>query len=72
MIQVIEKAVVLGRSWGEKNVCLVENQLTGEVVKFNFSGQDVLELGAEGVIEYHAGTENTIISFVSTMEEVLA
>lgn len=67
MIKQIEKAVIVGRSWGENNVVTVENMETGEVISF-ICNQEI-ELGEEGILEYN---NNVVVSFVAINEEVLA
>lgn len=67
MIKQIEKAEIVGHSWGEKNLILVKNLESGEVK--NFICNQELELGTEGVLEYN---DNLVISFVAVNEEVMA
>ena len=69
MISLIENAIVVGRSCGERNLLLIENQENGAVNTLVFNGQQEMELGTKGVLEFSG---NVIISFIPSLEEVLA
>ncbi len=69
MMKLIENAVVVGRSWGDKNLIVVENAQNGQIETFEYTGLQEIELGAEGVLEFN---DKLVISFTPALEEVLA
>lgn len=70
-MQVVENAVVVCRSRGEKDVCIVENVNTGEQISLvNTKGID-LKAGMEGEVVYLEGEVNQLESFEAVMEEEL-
>lgn len=71
-MQVIENAVVVGRSAGDKNLVIVENEMLGLTISLeNLKGIE-LELGMEGRVIYKEGSSNQLLSFEPMMVEELA
>ena len=71
-MQVIENAVVVGRSFGEKNVVIVENEILGLTMSLENIKEIEMELGMEGRMIYKEGTTNQLLSFEPVMVEELA
>lgn len=70
-MQVIENATIVCRSFGEKNIVVLENETTGETFTLeNVKGIE-LELGFEGRVIYNE-TSNQLLSFEPVMAEELA
>jgi hypothetical protein len=72
-MQIVVKAIVVGRSMGDNNVYTIENAGTGEQLSLVSNGIE-LELGAEGEFIYSLGEVNKIINFepVAILEEEIA
>jgi len=70
-MQVIENAVVVGRSIGEKNVVIIENETIGFKMSFENPKGIEVELGTEGRVIYKEGAANQLISFEPVMVEEL-
>jgi hypothetical protein len=69
-MQVIENASIVGRSMGEKNVVIVENENTGRsITLMNPEGIEV-ELGIECRVMFDSVKMN-LVSFEPVMEEEL-
>ena len=70
-MNVIENASVVCRSAGEKNVCIIMDEVTGKTVRLeNVAGVE-LELGMEGTVSYKAQPFAQILSFEPVMQEEL-
>ncbi len=69
-MHVIENAVVVGRSTGEKNVVIVENEVLGLTMRLENIKEIEVELGMEGRVIYNATSQ--LLSFEPVMVEELA
>jgi len=70
-MQVIENAIVVGRSVGEKNVVVIENENLGFKMSFENPKGIEVELGTEGRVIYKEGASNQLVSFEPIMIEEL-
>jgi hypothetical protein len=72
MMKVIENAVVVGRSFGDKVVYTVMDELTGKTASMLGNNNiESLELGAEGMVSYEAAGVVRMMSFETVMQEEL-
>jgi len=70
-MQVIENVVVVCRSFGEKNVMIVENENLGIQMSLENPKGIEVELGTEGKVIYKEGSTNQLVSFEPIMVEEL-
>ena len=68
-MKVIENALVVGRSIGDNNVYVIQNENTGTTITLHSSNDMGLELGMEGAVIYNG---QQIVSFEPALVEELA
>jgi len=71
-MHLIENASIIGRTIGEQDLYLVQDETTGRIITLVNANNLELVTGAEGLVSYETGTENVLIGFEPATEEVFA
>lgn len=73
MMNVIENAVVVGRSFGDNVVYTIMNDENGKTISMLANKNiEMLELGTEGMVQYEVSDAVRMMSFEFAMQEELA
>ena len=71
-MNVIGNAVVVGRSFGDNVVYTVIDEMTGKTISMLANNNnEIIELGAEGMVSYSAADVVKMMSFETVMQEEL-
>ena len=71
-MHLIENASIIGRTIGEQDLYLVQDEITGRIITLVNANNMELETGAEGIISWEEGDKNVLAGFEPATEEVFA
>lgn len=70
-MKVIENATIVGRSFGERNVYVIQNESTGKTISMLAIEGEEFELGTEGEVIFDNNLGTRMVSFLPAMEEAM-